>query len=307
MPALPDQALLGARASGGSSEADYAELVEDAKAFLAGKSTGVQARLGKQMAEAAEAQDFELAAVYRDRLRALTYIQGSQTVHAEGLGDADIFALACKAGADVASRPSSSAAGRIGATAPSSRRTPTTCPRTRCCRASSSSSTRTCRRRERILRRPRAARRASCSRRRCASAPATRSRSTSRSAAPRRKLIEQARRNAEEALDRRLAETTHPGQGAARAGRHVRAARRAQAHRGLRQQPHHGHQRDRRDDRRRARGLPQEQLPQVQHQAAAITPGDDFGDDARGAGAALRPAREGGPRPGRAANGPTCC
>ena len=81
------------------SKADYADLVEDAKAFLAGKSTGVQTRLGKAMAAAAEAQDFELAAVYRDRLRALTYIQGSQTVHAEGLGDADIFALACKAGA----------------------------------------------------------------------------------------------------------------------------------------------------------------------------------------------------------------
>jgi len=80
------------------SETDYAELVADAKLFLAGKSTGVQARLGKQMAEAAERQDFELAAVYRDRLRALTYIQGSQTVHAEGLGDGDIFALACKAG-----------------------------------------------------------------------------------------------------------------------------------------------------------------------------------------------------------------
>ena len=76
----------------------YAELVEDAKNFLAGKSTGVQARLGKSMADAAEAQDFELAAIYRDRLRALTYIQGSQTVHAEGLGDADIFALACHAG-----------------------------------------------------------------------------------------------------------------------------------------------------------------------------------------------------------------
>ena len=80
-------------------EGAYAELVEDAKAFLAGKSTGVQARLGKLMAEAADAQDFELAAVYRDRLRALTYIQGSQTVHAEGLGDGDIFALACKGGA----------------------------------------------------------------------------------------------------------------------------------------------------------------------------------------------------------------
>ena len=79
-------------------QAAYAELVDDAKSFLAGKSTGVQAKLGKAMADAAEAQDFELAAVYRDRLRALTYIQGSQTVHAEGLGDADIFALACNAG-----------------------------------------------------------------------------------------------------------------------------------------------------------------------------------------------------------------
>jgi len=80
------------------SQQDYAELVEDSKLFLAGKSTGVQARLGRLMAEAAERQDYELAAVYRDRLRALTYIQGSQTVHAEGLGDGDIFALAAKAG-----------------------------------------------------------------------------------------------------------------------------------------------------------------------------------------------------------------
>ncbi len=79
-------------------EAAYGELVEDAKQFLSGKTTGVQARLGKSMSDAAQAQDFELAAIYRDRLRALTYIQGSQTVHAEGLGDADIFALACHAG-----------------------------------------------------------------------------------------------------------------------------------------------------------------------------------------------------------------
>jgi len=80
------------------SESDYGELVNDAKAFLAGRSTGVQERLGRLMAEAAERQDYELAAVYRDRLRALTYIQGSQTVHSEGLGDADIFALARKGG-----------------------------------------------------------------------------------------------------------------------------------------------------------------------------------------------------------------
>jgi excinuclease ABC subunit C len=79
-------------------EAGYAELVEDAKAFLAGKSTQVQQKLAGQMQAAAEAMDFELAAILRDRLRALTFIQGTQTIAAEGLGDADIFALACKAG-----------------------------------------------------------------------------------------------------------------------------------------------------------------------------------------------------------------
>jgi excinuclease ABC subunit C len=79
-------------------EAGYAELVQDAKDFLGGRSTKVQQKLGRLMNEAAEAMDFELAAVYRDRLRALTYIQGSQAIHAEKLGDADLFALACKGG-----------------------------------------------------------------------------------------------------------------------------------------------------------------------------------------------------------------
>jgi excinuclease ABC subunit C len=80
------------------SKADYAELVGDAKDFLAGKSTSVQQKLAGQMQEAADAMDFETAAVLRDRLRALTFIQGTQTIAAEGLGDADIFALACKGG-----------------------------------------------------------------------------------------------------------------------------------------------------------------------------------------------------------------
>jgi len=80
------------------SKADYDELVSDAKAFLTGKSTQVQAKLVSAMQAASDAMDFELAAVYRDRLRALTFIQGSQAVNAEGVGDADIFALACKGG-----------------------------------------------------------------------------------------------------------------------------------------------------------------------------------------------------------------
>ena len=78
--------------------AGYAELVHDAKRFLAGKATDVQAKLGGQMQVAAEAMDFELAAVLRDRLKALTFIQGTQFINAEGVGDADIFALASHEG-----------------------------------------------------------------------------------------------------------------------------------------------------------------------------------------------------------------
>src|SRR3546814_431421 len=80
------------------SEADYAELAGDAQDFLAGKSTKVQRKLGAAMQSASDAMDFELAAVYRDRLKALTFIQGSQAINAEGLGDADIFAMASKGG-----------------------------------------------------------------------------------------------------------------------------------------------------------------------------------------------------------------
>ena len=76
----------------------YAELVADAKKFLAGKTTDVQAKLGAQMQAAAENMDFELAAVLRDRLKALTFIQGTQFINAEGVGDADIFALASHEG-----------------------------------------------------------------------------------------------------------------------------------------------------------------------------------------------------------------
>ena len=78
--------------------AGYDELVGDAKDFLAGKSTRVQAKLGEQMTAAAAAMDYELAAVLRDRLKALTFIQGTQAINADGVGDADVFALACKEG-----------------------------------------------------------------------------------------------------------------------------------------------------------------------------------------------------------------
>ncbi|WP_295531395.1 excinuclease ABC subunit UvrC [Novosphingobium sp. Chol11] len=76
----------------------YGELVRQAKDFLGGKSGAVQKEIETQMAQAAEALDFESAAMLRDRLRAATFIQGSQAINAEGVGNADVFALAVKGG-----------------------------------------------------------------------------------------------------------------------------------------------------------------------------------------------------------------
>ncbi|GGD69387.1 excinuclease ABC subunit UvrC [Croceicoccus mobilis] len=76
----------------------YDELVRQAKDFLAGKSSAVQQEIESQMAKAAENLDFETAAMLRDRLRAATFIQGSQAINAQGVGDADVFAMAEKGG-----------------------------------------------------------------------------------------------------------------------------------------------------------------------------------------------------------------
>ncbi|OGS51847.1 MAG: excinuclease ABC subunit C, partial [Erythrobacter sp. RIFCSPHIGHO2_12_FULL_63_10] len=76
----------------------YELLVDQAKAFLTGKSGQVQNELELQMQHAAEALDFESAAMLRDRLRAATFIQGSQAINAAGVGDADVFALAASGG-----------------------------------------------------------------------------------------------------------------------------------------------------------------------------------------------------------------
>ena len=79
-------------------EAGYKDLVGEAKDFLSGKSGAVQTKIERQMAKAATDLDFETAAILRDRLRAATFIQGSQAINANGIGDADIFALAAKGG-----------------------------------------------------------------------------------------------------------------------------------------------------------------------------------------------------------------
>ncbi|MDO5705018.1 MAG: excinuclease ABC subunit UvrC [Paracoccus sp. (in: a-proteobacteria)] len=75
------------------TETEYAALVADAELFLQGKSTRVQADLAAQMAEAAEAMEYERAAALRDRIKALTAVQSVQAINPRSVPEADIVAL----------------------------------------------------------------------------------------------------------------------------------------------------------------------------------------------------------------------
>ena len=70
----------------------YDRLVEEARAFLTGRSKEVQERLALRMQELADRLDFESAAFVRDRIRALTQVQGRQDISLEGIEDADVIA-----------------------------------------------------------------------------------------------------------------------------------------------------------------------------------------------------------------------
>ncbi len=72
---------------------DYAELVNSADDFLRGKSTKIQEMLADKMEKASAEMEFELAASLRDRIRALTLLQTSQTINPKSVNEADIIAL----------------------------------------------------------------------------------------------------------------------------------------------------------------------------------------------------------------------
>ena len=74
------------------SEADYAALADQARAFLGGKASSVQRDLAAEMEQAAEVLEFERAAAIRDRIRALTSVQGTDVINPASLGDADVIA-----------------------------------------------------------------------------------------------------------------------------------------------------------------------------------------------------------------------
>ena len=235
-------------------EADYGRLVGQAKAFLAGKSATVQQELAAEMEHAAEALEFEHAAAVRDRIRALTFVQGNDVVNPASLQDADVIAAwqiagqTCvqvffvRGGRNNGNRAffpthAEGRGGRRGARPPSSRSSTTTSRRRPACWSTialpeqdlvAEALSLKADRKVEILVPQRGEKRA---------------------------VVQHAEINAREALERKLAESRRPGEAAGRRRAAVRPARAARADRGLRQLPHHGHQPVRRDDRRRAGGL----------------------------------------------------
>jgi excinuclease ABC subunit C len=77
----------------------YAEIVDQARDFLSGKSQNVQRQLSQRMQQSSDRLAFETAAIYRDRIRALAEIQAQQDVNVRNLGAADVIALIQDGGA----------------------------------------------------------------------------------------------------------------------------------------------------------------------------------------------------------------
>ena len=73
--------------------AEYQKLVREANAFLSGKSQAVRDELATEMEQSSTALDFEHAAIYRDRLAALSAVQSTQGINPRSADEADVFAI----------------------------------------------------------------------------------------------------------------------------------------------------------------------------------------------------------------------
>jgi excinuclease ABC subunit C len=71
----------------------YTELVREATEFLSGRSRLVKQQLAGEMEKASAELEFESAALYRDRLAALSAIQSQQGINPRSVEEADVFAI----------------------------------------------------------------------------------------------------------------------------------------------------------------------------------------------------------------------
>ncbi|HVV41828.1 MAG TPA: excinuclease ABC subunit UvrC [Nitrobacter sp.] len=71
----------------------YTELVREATDFLSGRSRAVKEELAREMEKASDDLAFERAALYRDRLAALSAVQSQQGINPRTVEEADVFAI----------------------------------------------------------------------------------------------------------------------------------------------------------------------------------------------------------------------
>ena len=76
------------------TKGEYAKQMAQAHRFLSGGSAEIQREYAARMHNAADNLEFETAAIWRNRIRALTGIQANQDINLPNLPDADIIALA---------------------------------------------------------------------------------------------------------------------------------------------------------------------------------------------------------------------
>ena len=75
---------------------EYRRNIDAIAGFLSGRYRDVERDLDRKMQEAASAEEFERAAVYRDRLEAVRALMQRRTVAGESLENADVIAVAAE-------------------------------------------------------------------------------------------------------------------------------------------------------------------------------------------------------------------
>ena len=279
----------------------YTELVREANDFLSGRSHAVKQELAAEMEKASGELEFETAALYRDRLAALSAIQSQQGINPRTVEEADVFAIHQEGGYYCVEVFFFRTGQNWGNRAYFPRAEKSFTP-------------------EEVLgsflaqfyddKPPPKLILLSHEIEECRVAGR---RAVGEGRIQGRSLRSKARR--EEGADRARADQCARGaRPQARRHRHARTAvagigdnawttASAEADRGLRQQPYPGHQRGRRHDRGRAGWLHQEPVPQVQHPVRGPDARRRLRDDARGAGTALQAAVEAGGRRGSKSQG----
>ena len=82
---------LGPCVEGLTTATDYQEAVKDVRLFLEGRKGDLIKRLQQRMEEAAESEQFEVAAHYRDAIETMEHLAENQKMASAGYDDVDIF------------------------------------------------------------------------------------------------------------------------------------------------------------------------------------------------------------------------